>query len=67
MMIPSSLYDLLIQLTFLLDQWSDASVTSYGGEVDCLLDIVVEEKRCHTIGVFREHYTTVAYKWSRRF
>lgn len=32
---------------------ANASVTSFGAEIDCLLDIV-DEKYCHTIDTFRE-------------
>ncbi|KAG0430839.1 hypothetical protein HPB47_022338 [Ixodes persulcatus] len=48
----------------LLGQWTHASVTSFGREVDCMLDIVDEEKRSYAVNSFREDHGSVAKKWS---
>lgn len=59
-------YSLLaVRLKALLSQWTDASVTSFGGEVDCMLDIVDEEKRLYAVNSFHEYYGAVAEKWSQ--
>lgn len=47
---------LAVYLSALLGQWSDASVRSFGREIDCLVHTVDEEKHCHTFGTFREYY-----------
>lgn len=50
-------FQFAVRLKALLDQWCDASMTSFVGEIDSLFTIVDEEKGCHTIDTFRDNYT----------
>lgn len=50
---------LAVCLKALLAQWSNGSGTSFGREVDCLLDMVNKEKHHHTVDIFQEYYGAV--------
>lgn len=60
------LYSLLaVHLAALLGNWTDASLTTFDREVDCMLDLVDERKHRRTSDSFQEYYDAVAEKWSR--
>lgn len=60
------LYSLLaVHLAALLGNWTDASLTTFDREVDCMLDLVDEGKHRRTSDSFQEYYDAVAEKWSR--
>lgn len=51
---------LAVHLEAPLGKWTDASVTGFYWKVDCMPDIVDEEKHCHVFNAFLRYYDAAA-------